>query len=159
MSKILGCIAEASTIRTKAEQKAETEEKDLSGIFDELFIQAQAHATETGSSRWLRIYRFELILEASKLLERIHKRLEVDSQPIGTGKSKKKADPRITALERTVKSLREGLKAKWAEGGSWALEKLLQGDEGVQAAGIKVAFIEVSSDVVAFVWIMLMIGT
>ena len=78
----------------------------------------------------------------SGILAIISKRLEALSQPVGTGKSKKKADPRFVTLSSTVREIKNDLKTKSAEVGE-KLSVLEEADKAINWDEIAAGLIEV----------------
>ena len=78
-----------------------------------------------------------------KILEIISKHLEVLSQPTGTGKNKKKADPKVVSLAARVREIRNHLQGRSKEVAE-TMSGLQEADKGTKWDEIAQDLIEVS---------------
>jgi len=81
--------------------------------------------------------------QVMKHLDLVIKRLDVMAQPTGTGKAKKKADPRLIELLSGIRKAKQDLKAK-AHDVVESLAGLEEGDRAIQWNSIAAGYIEVS---------------
>ena len=77
------------------------------------------------SSRWHQLYPALLLVELSKTLEVIIKTVEEQGKPVAAGRTKSKADPKITAILANLRKLKEAVKSEMKEVGE-ILERLTE---------------------------------